>query len=487
MSVLNKNDCYQALLARDVRFDGCFFTCVTTTKIYCRPLCTAKTPQAENCFFVTLAAEAEAKGFRPCLRCRPELAPGMSSIEATYRLARHVKQLLDDGFLSDSDEVELAMHLNVSARHVRRVFKDEFGISLVSYLQTKRLLIAKQLLTETHLPITEIAFASGFSSLRRFNALFKENYRMAPSTLQKSKTRENQAKHLDILIPYRPPFSWTTHLEFLKMRAVGGVESIYDDSYFRSVKINHGKKVVCGWIAVTCDQKRNALKLRVDPILTQYFPAILVRVKHLFDVNCRPDLIEAVLGENLVQQKGLRLPGSFDGFEMAIRAIMGQQVTVKDASTLTSRLVAKFGTEFDSPFKGVTHIFPQAQMIAAVPAESIRQIGIPLPRAKAIVALALAVASGELRLEPGENVEEQMRRLNSLPGIGLWTAQYIAMRALAWPDAFLPTDLGVLKSLQTRNAKEAEIISEAWKPWRSYAVMHLWHRISQPKKLEKRK
>jgi AraC family transcriptional regulator of adaptative response / DNA-3-methyladenine glycosylase II len=485
MDVLDANTCYRALRTHDARFDGCFFVGVTSTGIYCRPVCRVKLPKQENCRFFVHATTAESEGFRPCLRCRPELAPGSSPMEATYRLARHAKQLVDDGFLCEVRLTDLATHLNISDRQLRRAFQQEFGISLVSYAQTKRLLLAKQLLTETALPVTEVAYASGFESLRRFNALFKERYRLSPSALRSSRISCERSDALTVSVAFRPPFAWKAHLEFLATRAIQGVEFVTNDSYARSVRLLVGTKVIGGWLVVTCDEKRASLRVRVDAGLVPLFPIILGRVKHLFDANCQPDLIEKALGSQLATESGLRLPGSFDGFEMAIRAILGQQVSVKGASTLTGRLVSKFGTLISTPIEGVTHLFPNADTLAKINVEAIQEIGIPHSRANTILGLARAVVADEVRLEPGCDVSDVMRRLEALPGVGPWTAQYIAMRALSWPDAFLSTDLGVLKALGTTSSQRAEEMSHAWKPWRSYAVMHLWRKLGTLEKENK--
>ena len=465
--------CYQALLARDTRFDGRFFVGVTSTGIYCRPVCTVKAPKAQHCRFFDNAASAEAQGFRPCLRCRPELAPGYASVDAAARCARAAALRIQDGSLNEAGVDALAAQLGVTDRHLRRVFRAEFGVSPVQYAQTQRLLLAKQLLTDTTLPLTEVALASGFGSLRRFNALFKARYRLSPGALRKA--GPGASDELRFELAYRPPLDWAGLLAFLGGRAIPGVEQLDGDIYRRTAHIQRESGWLSGWIEVKAVADRHALAVTVAPALAPVLPAVLNRVKLLFDLACRPDDIAAVLGPLAAPRPGLRVPGCFDSFEMSVRAILGQQVSVRAASTLAARFVERFGTTVATPFAGLTRTFPTPAQIAATAPDAIAALGIVGNRARAIVALAQALADGNLQLGPAVDIESTIEQLCELPGIGPWTAHYIAMRALAWPDAFPAADMGVLKALGTRSAREAQQRSHIWQPWRAYAVMHLWH------------
>lgn len=484
--LLDADQCYRALRAHDTRFDGRFFVGVGTTRIYCRPVCTAKTPHRVNCRFFPSAAAAEAEGFRPCLRCRPELAPGYAVVDANRRLAQAAAGLMEDGRLADANLAELARALHVSDRHLRRVFQQEFGVAPVDYAQTQRLLLAKRLLTDTELPIIEVAMASGFASLRRFNALFRERYRMTPGDLRRAAPSRAGADRLTFELAYRPPYDWDAMLAFLERRAIAGVESIESRTYRRTLRVERQGKTYCGWISVAPSGRRPALRVSVSASLAGVLPLVLARVKLLFDVACRPDEISAALGELAAAHPGLRLPGAIDGFEVAVRAILGQQVTVRAATTLARRFVEALGEPFASPDPALAFLFPRVEAIAALDPARIAALGIIASRARAIVALAQAIASGSLVLDPSAEVHETIARLEQLPGLGPWSAQYIAMRALAWPDAFPHPDVAVMKALGESRAREAAAMAEAWRPWRAYAVLHLWKRLELPKTGEKK-
>jgi AraC family transcriptional regulator of adaptative response / DNA-3-methyladenine glycosylase II len=469
--------CYQALLARDARFDGQFFVGVASTGIYCRPVCRVRVPKRQNCSFYPSAAAAEAAGFRPCLRCRPELAPGYASVDASRRLAHAAASLIDDGALGDAGLDQLAARIGTGERHLRRVFAAEFGVTPVAYAQTQRLLLAKRLLTDTRLPVTEIALAAGFGSLRRFNTLFRERYRLQPRDLRK--TPEAAARgELVFELAYRPPYAWEPQLGFLALRCAGGVESVSRGRYLRTVAIARGTTVHYGWIAVAHRARRNTLQVTLSDSLARVVPEVLARVKHLFDLACRPDEITHQLGALAADRPGLRVPGAFDGFEMAVRAVLGQQITVRAASVLAGRLAAAFGEPVKTPFAGVEHAFPLPASLAGASGDALGGLGIIRSRQRAIQALATACAAGELVLAPGADIERTLEKLRALPGIGEWTAQYIAMRALAWPDAFPHTDYGVMKALDETAPRRVLEIAEQWRPWRAYAVVHLWNTLS---------
>lgn len=469
---------YAATAARDARFDGVFFVGVASTGVYCRPVCPAKTPKLENCAFFETAARAEAAGFRPCLRCRPELAPGLAPMDDAARIAKLLVQRVEDsaGAQEKASIEALAAQFEISSRQLRRIVKRELGVSPLQLVQTRRLLLAKQLLGETALPITQVAFASGFSSLRRFNAAFLAHYGLSPSRLRAHGRRQGDAQNLVLSLGYRPPYDWDGILAFLRTRALAGAEHVSENAYSRTVELGGH----AGWIEVRNAHGENALKLAFSPALLPVLPALISRVRALFDTDARPDAINARLGADarlkarVKAHAGLRVPGAFDGFELALRAILGQQVTVKAATTLSGRLTARFGAPAETPYAGLTHLSPRAERLARVKVDDIAALGIVRARAACIIALAQAVAQGALVLDAGGDLEKTMARLLSIQGIGAWTANYIAMRALRWPDAFPKEDIAMRKALGGVSAKEAEALSQPWRPWRSYAVLHLW-------------
>ena len=484
---------YHALTARDSRFDGVFFVGVTSTDVYCRPICPAKTPKASNCRFFGTPQEAEQAGFRPCLRCRPELAPGSAPVDDAQRIAQLIVQRLEEGHLDEKAGLEeIADQFELSSRQIRRIVQKELGVPPIQLLVTRRLLLAKQLLTETAWPITEVAFASGFSSLRRFNDAFNGRYGMPPTRLRKNAaggTAEDAAAIVDsqtstLQLSYRPPYDWKGILAFLAARALKGIEHVTDSSYARTVQLGKAK----GWIRVTQSKKKHALMVEFTHSLTPVLPALLRRVRGLFDLNARPDLIakhlrkDARLRSAVKANPGLRVPGAFNGFELGLRAILGQQVTVKAATTIACRFVEAFGQPIVTPFAELNRLTPTPARIAAASVDALARHGIVAARCRSMIALAKAQesksgsASGELCLDSGayHDPDDAITRLAGLPGIGQWTAHYIAMRALRWPDAFPNNDIAVRNNLGGVTAKEAEALSQSWRPWRSYAVMHVW-------------
>ena len=476
--LLDADQCYRALRTHDSRFDGRFFVGVGTTRIYCRPVCSARTPLRHNCRFFPSAAAAEAEGFRPCLRCRPELAPGYAAVDANRRLAQSAARLIEDGRLQDASLADLAATLDVTDRHLRRVFQEEFGVAPVEYAQTQRLLLAKRLLTDTDLSILDIAMASGFASLRRFNDLFRTRYRMTPGELRRTSARAEPAETLAFDLAYRPPYDWEAMLAFLAKRAIPGVEAVERRSYARTLRAERGGKALAGWITVTPSPRRASLRVTVSASLAGALPSVLSRVKHLFDLACRPDEIASVLGALAENHPGLRLPGAIDGFEIAVRAILGQQVSVKVATGIVARLVQAFGEPIETPREGLSLLFPTAARLAALEPSEIASRGVIGARARAIVALAKEVAAGRLRLDPSADVPATVAALEELPGVGPWTAQCIAMRALAWPDAFPHPDVAVINAMDAK-PKEALRAAEQWRPWRGYAVLHLWKSLEK--------
>ncbi len=483
--VLDPDGCYRALRSHDTRFDGVFYVGVKTTGIYCRPVCTAKAARRESCLFFDTAAAAERDGFRPCLRCRPELAPGNARVDAVSRVAASALARIESGALNERSVDDLAAEFGITARHLRRVVETEFGVNPVELAQTQRLLLAKHLLTATSLTVTEIAYASGFASLRRFNTLFQERYRLSPTGLRGRKNGHAKADTFTCEIGFRPPLDWESLLGFLAARACPGVEWIDGRRYLRTAAIGKHR----GWLAVTPGQRGNALRVELSATMAPVLVPLLARLKRLFDVSAHPQQIEHHLSRDpllrpiLAANPGMRVPGAFDGFEAAVRAILGQQVSVKGATTLAGRYAAAFGEPIETPHAALRHLTPAASRIAETSVAGLRQIGMVNTRADSIHALAEAVAGGMLRLEPGADVTAAMDQLKELRGIGDWTAHYIAMRALGWPDAFPHDDLGVRKALGMLPARKILEAAEAWSPWRAYAVMALWKSL-EPKILE---
>jgi AraC family transcriptional regulator, regulatory protein of adaptative response / DNA-3-methyladenine glycosylase II len=471
---LDPTTCYRALRARDARFDGRFFVAVSSTRIYCRPVCTVRPPRRENCRYYPSAAAAEAAGYRPCLRCRPELAPGSATIDAVQRTARAAALLIEQGGVNEDGIEAAAGRLGVTDRHLRRAFQSEFGVSPVAFAQTQRLLLAKQLLTDTRMPVTEVAFASGFGSVRRFNALFRERYRLRPRELRKASLPAAHGDALAFELGYRPPYDWRAIAGFLGARAIAGVEACDGTAYRRSARIQAGGAWHAGWIEISPLADKPALRVRVSASLGKALPQVLARVKSLMDLSCHPAEVAQALGALAARRPGVRVPGAFDGFEIALRAILGQQVSVAAARTLAGRFAEAFGERIETPFESLKTVFPTADRIAASPYQRFARLGVPAARARSIAALARAVAGGELDLTPGAEVEATLAKLRALPGVGDWTAQYVALRALAWPDAFPHTDYGVMKAMKLTDPKRVLAAAEAWRPWRAYAVMHLW-------------
>jgi AraC family transcriptional regulator of adaptative response / DNA-3-methyladenine glycosylase II len=474
---------YKALIARDLRFDGLFFVGVTSTGIYCRPICPVKPPKESNCRFYDTAQQAEQAGFRPCLRCRPELAPGNAPIDHSQRLANLIVQRIEEGVTDEKSALEaIAGEFELSSRQIRRIIQKELGVPPIQLILTRRLLLAKQLLTETKMPITEIAFASGFSSLRRFNDAFTTRYGMPPIRLRKRAVEDgntaSKARTSTLQLSYRPPYDWPGMLAFLKARQLKGVEWVTESFYARTVHLAGCK----GWIKITQSKRNNALMVEFTHSLAPVLPALLNRVRDLFDLNARPEIISRHLARDkglrpLVKaNRGMRVPGAFNGFELGLRAILGQQVTVKSATTVAGRFAALFGEPFVTPFPELTRLTPAPEKVARASVDKLARVGIVRARCKSILGLAQAQASGELSLDSGNHhrPEATIERLAELSGIGQWTANYIAMRALRWPDAFPKEDIAVRRNLGRVTAKQAEEMSQAWRPWRSYAVMHIW-------------
>jgi AraC family transcriptional regulator of adaptative response / DNA-3-methyladenine glycosylase II len=483
----NTKALYAACTAKDPRFDGRFFVGVSSTGIYCRPVCRAKRPKIENCTFYPTAAEAEQAGYRPCLLCRPELAPGASITDASSDLAYRAIRMLEENCGNGQSLEEIAEWLGFSGRHLRRVFTAEYNVPPARYRQTCRLLLAKNLLTDTDLPVLGVAMAAGFGSLRRFNDVFKKQYNLSPAALRKRTAEEkNHISDITLALGYRPPYYWEKMLQFFAARAINGVEAVQNDEYMRTARLvtTEGKQVY-GFVRVGHKPKKNALAVTVSETLLPVLPQVLARVRHLFDLYCDPDAVyETLKAMNGIRPGlcvlGTRVPGCFNVFEMAVRAVLGQQITVKAAGTLAARIVAAYGTPVQTGIKGLTHIFPSPEDILALggPIENhLGVLGVIAARSRTIYELARFLAQREINFGLCAMPEEEMKKLTAIRGIGSWTAQYIAMRAMEWPDAFLETDAGVKKALEPYTSKELLEMAEAWRPWRSYATINLWNSL----------
>jgi len=473
---------YRALTARDNRFDGLFFVGVKSTGIYCRPVCTAKTPGRNSCRFFASAPLAERAGFRPCLRCRPELAPGCAMVDSMRTTARTAAARIEAGALTGGRGLEdLAVSLGVSSRQLRRSMRQELGVSPIQLAQTNRLLLAKRLIAETSLPMVQVALAAGFESVRRFNSVFQAHYRLTPSALRRASSAGAASDCLQLTLAYRPPLAWEALLRFLSGRAIPGVECVSAAAYARSVCIGEHR----GWLRVAPSAHGHSLVVELSTSLAVVLPAVLARLRNLFDLDARPDVIDGHLrlSERLAplvdRQPGLRVPGAFDSFELAVRAIVGQQVSVRAASTLAGRIAQRFGEVIETPLPCIRRLMPSAKTLAGATASQLATLGLPAARSASLCALARSVASGQIDLEPGVDPVEVVSQLTQLPGIGPWTAQYIAMRALRWPDAFPDGDLGLKKATATKSARELQQLASDWRPWRAYAAMHLWESIQE--------
>jgi AraC family transcriptional regulator, regulatory protein of adaptative response / DNA-3-methyladenine glycosylase II len=473
------NAAYQVLKARDARFDGRLFVGVTSTGVYCRPVCRVRMPRQENCRFFDTRAKAEAAAFRPCLKCRPEIAPGLSNMDSSQHLAdvaaRRIEQAVHSG--ETLRLPHLAQRLGVTDRHLRRIFLAAHGVSPLAYLTTQRLLLAKQLLTDTAQPITQVALSSGFDSLRRFNAAFVEHYRLNPTQLRRERGAA-PAADAPLRLAFRPPYDVAAVLAFFAQRQVHGVEQVDGLTLRRTLGWMHRGQRLSGWLSMRFVPDRHEVHVHAAPSLAPVLGAVLQAVRQGLDLDADPTRIDPALASVPgPQREGTRLPSGLDGFELAVRVILGQQVTVKAARTLTDRLVQRFGTPIVTPYPELTQVFPDAATLAAADPEAIGTLGIVRQRVKALQALATEVSAGRIELHRGAPLEATMAALNALPGVGDWTAQVIAMRALAWPDAWPATDIGLMNALGSRDPKLITAQAEAWRPWRAYAVMKLWHSL----------
>jgi AraC family transcriptional regulator, regulatory protein of adaptative response / DNA-3-methyladenine glycosylase II len=483
---LDPDAAYRAILTHDARFDGRLFIGVTSTGVYCRPVCRVRTPMRRNCRFYANAPSAEAAGFRPCLRCRPELAPGLALVDSPQVLAQHAARMLDAAARCGHDLAlpDVAAKLGVTDRHLRRIFAAAHGVTPIDYLTTQRLLLAKQLLTDTELALTDVVVPPVLANQPRFNAAFVERYRLAPTALRKARAdtpaRSRAATTLGtrLRLAYRPPYDVHGVVGFFAARQVADVEAVDVDvlGLRRTLAWQHQDRRIAGWLAARFMPERCEVELTLAPALVPALGAVVQRLRQALDLDADPAPIDAALSA-LPGPAGTRVPNGLDGWEIAVRVILGQQVTVAAARTLTARLVERFGEPIATPFADLTRLFPSAAQLARASAEDIGTLGIVRQRVGALQALAREVAGGRIELHRGAPLDRTLDALRALPGIGEWTVQLIAMRALAWPDAFPATDIGVMNALGTRDVKDVAARAQAWRPWRAYAVMKLWQSL----------
>lgn len=474
---LDDEICERARLARDTRFDGRFYTGVVTTGVYCRPVCPARQPHARNVRYFPSAAAASEAGFRPCLRCRPEASPGTPAWLGTETTVSRALRLIAAGALDDGDVGALAERLGIGARHLARLFNRHLGAPPRAVAQTRRLLFAKKLIDETGMAMAAVACAAGFGSVRRFNAVFRACYGRAPGDLRRTARRRDPSDGMRLRLAFRPPYDWPSLVGFLALRAIPGVERVTPDCYARTIALDGAR----GAIEVRPVPGAAQLELRVAGSEPGALIRVVERVRRIFDLGADPAEIAGHLGRDaalaplVAARPGLRLPGAWHGFELAVRAILGQQVTVKGASTLAGRLVAAFGEAIEGAGDGLSHLFPTAEALATA---DVAAIGMPEARARAIQGLARAVRDGRVGFDAALGLDRLTSELTALDGIGAWTAHYIAMRAGGEPDAFPATDLGLLRAAArlgiAGGVKGLTVRAEAWRPWRAYAAMHLW-------------
>jgi AraC family transcriptional regulator of adaptative response / DNA-3-methyladenine glycosylase II len=474
--------CYRAALARDRRFDGRFFAGVVTTGVYCRPVCPVSPARPENVRWFACAAAAEAAGFRPCRRCRPETAPGTPPWIGTSAIVSRALRLIGDGALDEGALEDLAARLGLGARQLRRLFARHLGASPAGIARARRVHFARRLLDETPLPIAQVAFSSGFRSLRQFNHAVRATFRQAPTDLRRRRDRRDPPSRegaLALRLAYRPPLDWAAAMRFLAARATPGVELVEEGSYRRTIEVDGA----AGTIDVRQAPDEAHLLVRVQLPAYAGLIGVVERVRRIFDLGADPLRIGEQLRRSptlraaIDARPGLRVPGAWDGFELAVRAVLGQQVSVRAATTLAGRLVRTFGRAVEGSGAGLSHLFPRPATLADADVSS---VGLTRARAATVRALAREVAAGALALDASHGLEETVSRLCAVPGIGPWTAHYIAMRAFGEPDAFPSGDLGLRHALarggSLPSVARLNRLAESWRPWRAYAAMHLWTR-----------
>ena len=483
---LDREACYRALRTRDARFDGRFYTAVLSTGIYCRPICPARPPKLENCLFLPSAAAAHQMGFRPCLRCRPELTPGVAGWRGTASTVSRALNLIAEGAMNAAGVDELADRLGMTARHLRRLFDRHVGANPISVAQAQRILFAKKLLGESSLPMTDIALAAGFGSIRRFNGVMHRTYGRTPTQLRRSMDAARDAAAGVVLkLPFSPPYDWRGMMEFLALRAIPGVESVEPGCYRRTFAIERAEGVV--EVRPSAGENHLLATIRISDVRS--LAAVVARLRRLFDLDADAIAIDEhlatdpILAKRVRERPGLRVPGAWDGFELAVRAVLGQQISVAAATTFAGRLAAMLGRplELSAEPCPVHLVFPTPSALATA---DLARIGLTRARATTLQTLGGAMAADPHLLRAYETLDATVAKLAALPGIGPWTAQYIAMRALREPDAFPASDVGLLRAMATPAGRPtpAQLLAAAaaWRPWRAYAALRLWMQDSSP-------
>lgn len=473
---LSPDACERALDARDARFDGLFFVGITTTHIYCRPVCPARVSYHDRRRFFGTAASAERAGFRPCLRCRPELAPGRALIDAVPNLARVAAHRIAAGALNGHGVGDLARELGVSDRHLRRVLERELGVSPLELAQTHRLLLAKRLLADTSLPVTRIAYSSGFQSLRRFNAVFRQRYRLNPSAIRRVGTDTADGALpgppddlVRLTLGYRAPLAWDTLIGLLRRDALPGVELVEGERYSRTVRLEGSSGVVR--VGPRGEAGTTHLRVEVSSSLLPALMPLLARLRQLFDLDAEPAAVDAHLertglGPLVRRRPGLRVLGALDPFEAALRVLL-------DGPPLGERVVAALGDPVATGIPGLDRLLPSVDRVARSSAADLVALGVRPRRAGAGIAVARALTAGTLRLEPGSDAGAALRVLRGIAGMDDRLATAIVTRALHWPDAFTASDRALQRASGAAGARELRARAERWRPWRAYAALHL--------------
>ena len=485
LSALDPAACYRVVQGRDRRFDGVFYTAVRTTGIYCRPSCPARTPALGNVTFHPTAAAAQAAGYRACKRCLPDATPGSPAWDVEADLAGRAMRLIGDGLVDRESVQGLADRLGYTPRHLNRLLLRQLGAGPLALARARRAQTARVLIETTDLGLAEVAFAAGFASVRQFNDTIREVYAMAPSQLRGHR-RHPHGPHgtVRLRVAVRTPYAGRALLDFLARRALPGVEYVDGDTYARTLRLPHGH----GWVRLRLPEVAAAGQTafaEAEFWLTDLrdLSAAVERVRRLVDADCDPIAVAAafapdpLLGPLVARDPGLRVPGHVDGDEVAMRAVLGQQISVAGARTVATRLVREHGEQIVTGHPELTHLFPDAATLAALDPQTL-----PMPRARgrALTGLCAALADGDVVLDRGADREETRTRLLALGGIGPWTADYVALRALGHPDVFLPTDIGIRDALTSLGAdpRAASSLAETWRPWRSYAQVYLWHTLA---------
>lgn len=501
---LDAQICEQARLSRDARFDGLFYTAVRSTGIYCRPVCPAPAAKAVNVEYFQTAAAAAAAGYRPCLRCRPELAPGADVHQLPQGKVRQALLRIEQGVLDEGHVSQLAAELGIGERQLRRLFHQQLGVSPQQLALNRRLLFAKQLLHDTDMLVIDVAMAAGFNSLRRFNDAFQRSYQMSPSQLRRGRNESAASlqEGIQLYLPYRPPYHFAALLDFLRQRTIAGLEWVDDGCYQRLI---HNGQGGAAQLSVRDEPKRSALCIQLSGVAAAGLLPLVQRIKQLFDVDADSGLIEAQLSTDarlvplLERCSGIRVPGTLDGFELAVRAVIGQQISVKAARTLLGRVIERCETPTVVPVN--THLYRLFPTPKALVEADLQGIGLTDKRVGTLQTMAQALLDGKVSFQQGQSLDEFIQRWCALPGIGPWTAHYLAMRSLHHPDALPAGDLILRRVAHTlgesnnyddmnTNAPKAPpalterklaSMSHAWRPWRAYVALMLWHSVSLPK------